>query len=647
MLICCLLISKTCFSVAENEGAFQRASKGSVEDQMQLADLFFDGENYHEAMKCYSKLAEQENAKAQRRIGWMHSNGKGVPQNYSDAMKWYQKAARNGDVVAQNNIGALFKDGLGVSQNYSDAMNWFQKAAGRGYELAQINVATMYEKGLGVPQDYSSAFKLYIKLARQNNYYANYKVGFYLQNGLGTEKNIKLAIGWYRKAADAEHVDSLLALGWICLKGLDDEPNYNAALIWYFRAANLGNPAAQNMLGYLYESGLGAQQDINQAITWYKLAAKNGNKEAKSRLIDITNNNLNSHEKFLEAASKGDADAMYNLAISYDNGTAGTEVDHVIALEWYIKAARKKGSVKEVYNLELRQKLYSEDFDSLEEIAKDLRQKQTKAPSGVWQLAEYYDVISQPMGKNRDKNEHWKYLLDKIQKWNKVYPNSITAHITLAEFYTESPVMKTADSISIQDFDSQSFASQSTAENILSEAHQLSERCPHWYAVMLKVANRQGWEESRLDGLFNEAIKFEPTYLAYYAVMVENLSYRWSDSNKEWVAFANKVENLFGGHEGLAVFSHISWLALYKSGNAFKFMQNNHEVWNKIKQGFEYREQIYGSNNYDLNRFCYMAVFVNDDELSRKLFNRIGNDWSNDVFPSKENFVFLKSSVFK
>jgi len=102
-----------------------------------------------------------------------------------------------------------------------------------------------------------------------------------------------------------------------------------------------------------------------------------------------------------------------------------------------------------------------------------------------------------------------------------------------------------------------------------------------------------------------------------------------------------------GGKEGGALFTEISWLALEKTLDAFKFMQSNLKVWDKIKQGFKYREQIYGRNNYDLNRLCYMAIFVRDKDLSRKLFTEIGNDWSKDVFPYQEVFDLHKKWAFE
>jgi TPR repeat protein len=44
--------------------------------------------DYAEAARLYRILAEQGNADAQSNLGFMYSNGHGVPQDYAQAMKW-------------------------------------------------------------------------------------------------------------------------------------------------------------------------------------------------------------------------------------------------------------------------------------------------------------------------------------------------------------------------------------------------------------------------------------------------------------------------------------------------------------------------------------------------------------------------------
>ena len=63
----------------------------------------YDGGDYVTAYNELKPFAEQGNADAQRRLGWMFDLGEGVPQDYAEAMKWYRKAADRG-MLMHNSI---------------------------------------------------------------------------------------------------------------------------------------------------------------------------------------------------------------------------------------------------------------------------------------------------------------------------------------------------------------------------------------------------------------------------------------------------------------------------------------------------------------------------------------------------------------
>ena len=63
----------------------------------------YDAGDYATAMKEWRPLAEQGNADAQYNLGFMNSNGNGVPQDDVEAVKWYRLAADQGDADARGN----------------------------------------------------------------------------------------------------------------------------------------------------------------------------------------------------------------------------------------------------------------------------------------------------------------------------------------------------------------------------------------------------------------------------------------------------------------------------------------------------------------------------------------------------------------
>jgi uncharacterized protein len=51
--------------------------------------------------------ANQGYALAQYGLGFMYTNGQGVPQDYVEAVKWYRLAAEQGHAVAQGSLDRL------------------------------------------------------------------------------------------------------------------------------------------------------------------------------------------------------------------------------------------------------------------------------------------------------------------------------------------------------------------------------------------------------------------------------------------------------------------------------------------------------------------------------------------------------------
>ncbi|RYG98277.1 MAG: sel1 repeat family protein [Alphaproteobacteria bacterium] len=104
------------------------------------------------------KAAEQGNAEAQNKLGFMYFRGDGVPQDYAQSMNWFRKAAEQGDADAQHNLGGMYASGNGVPQDYAQATNWYRKAAEQGDTNGQMLLCLSYALGKGVPQDYVLAY---------------------------------------------------------------------------------------------------------------------------------------------------------------------------------------------------------------------------------------------------------------------------------------------------------------------------------------------------------------------------------------------------------------------------------------------------------------------------------------------------------
>ena len=74
-------------------------------------------------------LVEQGHAWAQYELGLMHANGYGAPKDDAEAVKWYTKAAEQDYHAAQYNLCMMYAAGTGVPEDYVQAYKWLVLAS--------------------------------------------------------------------------------------------------------------------------------------------------------------------------------------------------------------------------------------------------------------------------------------------------------------------------------------------------------------------------------------------------------------------------------------------------------------------------------------------------------------------------------------
>ena len=84
--------------------------------------------------------AEEGDAEAQNKLGFMYEQGQGVRRNYAEAARLYRLAAAQGYAAAQNNLGFMYERGRRVRQDRAEAVRWYSMAAEQGNEAAQRNL---------------------------------------------------------------------------------------------------------------------------------------------------------------------------------------------------------------------------------------------------------------------------------------------------------------------------------------------------------------------------------------------------------------------------------------------------------------------------------------------------------------------------
>lgn len=255
--------------------------------QFQLARSWHKAKAYKQALALYRPLAAKNYAVAQAGLGQMYFSGHGVKQDDVEAVKWFTKAAEQGVADAQNTLGWMYQNGRGISKDETQAAIWYLRAAEKGNADAQNNVGIMYGNGIGFAKNYGKALKWYRKAADQGHLQAQNNIGWMYQHGQGVTKDETQAAIWYLRAAEKGYAPAQNNVGLMYYTGKGFAKNYGKALNWYGKSANQGYAWAQYNIGVMYANGEGVAKSQAEAMKWYRKAAAQGHKGAKQALASL------------------------------------------------------------------------------------------------------------------------------------------------------------------------------------------------------------------------------------------------------------------------------------------------------------------------------------------------------------------------
>ncbi|MBY0237970.1 MAG: TonB family protein [Burkholderiaceae bacterium] len=286
---------------------------------------------------------------AQRELGTLYAQGKGVARSAEQAARWMTRAAQAGDAVAQFRMGAAYQGGVGVPADAAQAMAWYRKAAEQGYPQAQMVLGTLYQRGQGVPRDEVQALA-WLRLAVAQNFGPAFTaLASMTREGRGGI------------VADAAEARRLLRQG-AALNDLYAQYHLGAELLssataqeqadgvrWLLKAAPLALPPLQALLGFAYRDGVGIARDYVQARAWLHKAAAQSWPAAQYALAVLTEQGLGGPRNDTEAlalyqkAAREMPNAALRLADAAAQGELGMAIDPARAEEWRQKAAGMAG----------------------------------------------------------------------------------------------------------------------------------------------------------------------------------------------------------------------------------------------------------------------------------------------------------------
>ena len=288
-----------------------------------------------------------------------------------------------------------------------------------------------------------------------------------------------------------------------------------------------------------------------------------------------------------------------------------------------------------------------EKFAELDCLADRARSGKERLPGGLWKVHLLYQGLHQPVPSTMHATqEDWTDLLQHLQRWTKLSPQSITARVALAlaYLYYAYDARGTGEANTVSESGWKLYKERiAEGRRILEEASTLPVQCPEWYVAMQMVSVYQGWSETEARNLFEEANKFEPEYYTYARDLAYYLLPKWNGQPGDTEEFMREIADRTGGDKGDILYFQVAaanYVVCGCTGDPQLSMD-------RIKRGFEASEKLYGVSMQNLNRMAYLASHYGPGDYiyANKIFTRIGDEWDPETWGSEDYFRTNKQIV--
>ncbi|MGD1082714.1 MAG: hypothetical protein ABR881_30740 [Candidatus Sulfotelmatobacter sp.] len=290
------------------------------------------------------------------------------------------------------------------------------------------------------------------------------------------------------------------------------------------------------------------------------------------------------------------------------------------------------------YKKTISRLLEERKFEQLDCLADSARNDKEIFPGGTWKLHTVYLGLNEPQLHATQKD--WKGHIGRLKQWMSARPQSITAHIALAESYVnygwEARGHGYVDTVSENGW--KLFKERSAqGRQILKHASDLPQKCPEWYVAMQDVALAQGWDPSAKQALLEQAIKFDPDYFYYYRKYAVSILPEWDGAEGQLGRFLKTTADKIGGNAGDILYFQVASLVVCCQAEPLNFS------WPRIQRGFDALEKQHGAALDNWNRMARMAAIYNDPVVANKMLARIGDQWSDEVWQTFPYFESVKN----
>ncbi len=295
----------------------------------------------------------------------------------------------------------------------------------------------------------------------------------------------------------------------------------------------------------------------------------------------------------------------------------------------------------------VRRHLAGSQWDSLELMARDLWQTDTRFTDGTSKLRVFYAYGA---GAISDKGNPlaWPRQIRQLRAWTAERPRSAAARIALAAglhgYAWEARGTGFASTVS----DSAAAVMEERLRELmtsLAAAAELEEPSPGWFQVALHVSRLVGIRGAAYDSLYNEAVARYPGFEAYYLYRSINELPRWGGAPGAMEAHAARASDGLGGSAGDQLYARMAWYLADAVGSDDLFKQHTLS-WPRIRTGFaDLITRHPGAALQFRSQLAFLAFYAGDSTEARTRMSELANQVDLSVWENRERFAYIRDQL--
>jgi hypothetical protein len=290
------------------------------------------------------------------------------------------------------------------------------------------------------------------------------------------------------------------------------------------------------------------------------------------------------------------------------------------------------GATAPLPELDLRQQIAQEvaskflqrDFASLEKMAADYREHESRTPSGLWNLTVFYASVVTLANVDPTNEVMWNSLNDAGIQWVRQFPESPTSSLAYARLLLARAwkIRGGAYASQVQADRWAPFKAQLDGARRVLELHKdVASADPEWYRSMLEIAYSEGWDFARYSELLDEAIARYPYYYEIYFEALVYLFPKWHGSARDVDAFIRLAVENTRPREGDGMYARIYWTASQWNYGE-KLFADSQVSWSRMRGAIDDVLKKY-PDQWNIANFAHFACLARDRDKTASLLRRM------------------------